>query len=72
MNSESNTHQALDDLPPSQLISVIKLALATDTSRSFWDMRRHRGQKPAFVRIGRSVRYKVSDIRDFISRGDAS
>ena len=72
MNIGSTAAKTLDELSDGEYLSPAKLALATDTSRSFWDMRRHRGLAPAFVRIGRSVRYKVSDVRDFISRGDAS
>jgi len=70
MNAGSSIDKTLDELSAGEYLSPADLARLTATSQSFWNMRRHRGLAPAFVRIGRSVRYRVGDIREFI-QGEA-
>lgn len=72
MNTMSVTAKTLDELSDGEYLSSAEIARLTSTSKSFWDMRRHRGLAPQFFRIGRSVRYKVIDIRAFIALGGAS
>ena len=63
--------EALASYSPDSYLSAQDLAKLTKTSVSFWTMNRQRGTGPQFVRLGRSIRYRVADIQAFLNGGAA-
>lgn len=49
-----------------RLLSRVEVAERFGISRRFLEQAAHRGEGPCIIRIGRSVRYRVSDIENWI------
>lgn len=49
-----------------RLLNEKEVAEMLGLSRSTLQKRRHYGKKPCFKKLGSSVRYKLSDINEFI------
>jgi len=48
-------------------LTTKKIAVQTQTSTSYWEKLRGKGGGPKYVKVGRSVRYRPDDIRDFMN-----
>ena len=51
-----------------EYVDTRKLAELTGISASTWNKRRLSGDTPAFIKIGRSVRYHVPTARKWLAR----
>lgn len=49
-------------------IDTKQLAKLTNTSEVNWPRRRCNGEGPPFVKIGRSVRYRLSDVEAWLKQ----
>lgn len=49
-------------------IDTRQLAELTNTSEISWPRKRCKGDGPPFVKIGRSVRYRLSDVEDWLKQ----
>ena len=53
-----------------ELMTTDQLAHETRTAKITWVMRRVEGRGPRFLKIGRSVRYRRSDIQRYLSENN--
>lgn len=60
------TANALPTKPKDRLITVDQLAEMTNTARITWDIARMEGRGPKYLKIGRSVRYRLADIEEYL------
>ena len=51
---------------PDEYVNTAQLAERTLTSCSSWAKRRMSGEGPAFIKIGRTVRYRWGDVIDWL------
>lgn len=64
VNNGSSTIASVATMDPlTELEAAARLGLKVATLRAW----RHRGSGPAFVRLGRAIRYLPSDIDDFLA-----
>jgi predicted DNA-binding transcriptional regulator AlpA len=49
-----------------------ELAERTDTAPDTWAKRRRRGDGPPYTKIGKSVRYLISDVDEWLARRQRS
>lgn len=53
--------------PENTLIDTNAVARLTKTSKSFWERLRREGLGPAYIRMGRIVLYRMSDVEEFLA-----
>ncbi|MEC5149538.1 helix-turn-helix domain-containing protein [Cryobacterium sp. GrIS_2_6] len=51
---------------PTPLLTAKQTATWLATSEAALSQLRYRGEGPAYVQLGRAVRYRVTDVEDFI------
>jgi excisionase family DNA binding protein len=68
MNKRSTMNHSIEDLNE-QLISADLLAKRLDISKRTLQRLRSKGQMPTAVYLGRSVRWRLQDVNDWIARG---
>lgn len=59
----------LDDYGDGAYVATATLALLLDVSREKLDMDRFRGTGLPYTKIGKSVRYKIADVRAMLDAG---
>jgi hypothetical protein len=62
-NDPMVTTSAIDNQPLTETDAAVRLGLKVATLRAW----RHQGRGPAYVRLGRAVRYLTIDIEEFLS-----
>ena len=63
-NAATPVHHRTDGEEP--LWTTEQGARFCNESKSTWDKRRLAGEGPPFLKLGRSVRYRPSDVRDWM------
>lgn len=56
------------NLPDDHYLTPLQLYQFTGTPPGTWANMRCKGSGPPFIRIGRSIRYRVKDVREWIER----
>jgi excisionase family DNA binding protein len=51
-----------------ELLTTVQVAQRLNLSEGALRIMRHRQQGPAFVKIGRRIRYRPEDVDDFVER----
>ncbi len=54
-------------LPASEYLSTIPAANYIGVSRQFLEIGRHKGEGPPYIKLGRAVRYKRSDLDAYMA-----
>jgi predicted DNA-binding transcriptional regulator AlpA len=63
LNDNSTGHRPASDQPLTELEAAARLGLKVATLRAW----RCQGRGPAYVRLGRAVRYLLADIEEFLN-----